>query len=191
MSQRVGTEQVTPTKLGVFCRTEVYEKTARPRTFSPGDKVDGTATNGKVRSKPKSMEISSLTSEGGSDGEKWAGQSRRHACWICRRSRTSIGWLGSYFERHRMMRECRTAYVGQQLHAFPRRGCRAGGTRPRDLRNREHPGSNTEVCRDDTLRRNRDLDLQGTVTSTNSLLASLPIDNDRIFGRQPRSHIHR
>ena len=37
VSQRVGTEQVTPTKLGVFCRTEVYEKTARPRTFSPGD----------------------------------------------------------------------------------------------------------------------------------------------------------
>ena len=37
VSQRVGTEQVTPTKLGVFCRMEVYEKTARPRTFSPGD----------------------------------------------------------------------------------------------------------------------------------------------------------
>ena len=39
VSRRVGTAQVTPTKLGVFCRTEVNEKTARPRTFSPGDIV--------------------------------------------------------------------------------------------------------------------------------------------------------
>ena len=30
-------EQVPPTKLGVFCGTEVNEKMARPRTFSPGD----------------------------------------------------------------------------------------------------------------------------------------------------------
>ena len=41
MSQGVGTEQVPPTKLGVFCGTEVNEKTARPRTFSPGDRREG------------------------------------------------------------------------------------------------------------------------------------------------------
>ena len=39
VSQGVGTEQVPPTKLGVFCGTEVNEKTARPRTFSPGENV--------------------------------------------------------------------------------------------------------------------------------------------------------
>ena len=39
VSQGVGTEQVPPTKLGVFCGTEVNEKTARPRTFSPGDMI--------------------------------------------------------------------------------------------------------------------------------------------------------
>jgi len=65
VSRRVGTEQVTPTKLGVFCRTEVNEKTARPRTFSPGDYFSGPREGFALVARPLDLESVRVVIRGG------------------------------------------------------------------------------------------------------------------------------